>query len=102
MYRCNECGSIFEELGKKTELVGECRGTNAYTTWPCCPICGSEDFEEGNYCDCGEFVGEGEKYCPDCLELVTEAINECVKRVGADLNIDESEARELISERLDK
>lgn len=49
MFKCDDCGEVFEETGVKTE-------SEQYEYWgygfthahhyECCPFCGSEDFKE--------------------------------------------------------
>lgn len=47
-YRCNDCGSEFEEddLKPVREPRGEYFGFPAYETYYYCPVCGSDDYEE--------------------------------------------------------
>lgn len=46
MYRCNRCGTEFEEPATKQESRGEFWGTPAYEEFSICPCCKSDDFEE--------------------------------------------------------
>ena len=46
MYKCNECGEIFDEPKEVQEGRGEFWGMPAYETMYYCPYCESEDFEE--------------------------------------------------------
>ena len=76
MYKCLECGNIFDPCEAKTvtEYYDEVDG-GAYEYFAVCPICGG-DFEETVACaECGgefledELIGD---YCQDCLnELLT-------------------------------
>lgn len=46
MYKCNDCGAIFDEPKEVQECMGEFWGAPAYDTFTYCPHCGSDDFEE--------------------------------------------------------
>ena len=46
MYKCEECGNVFDEPKMVQECVGEFWGTPAYETWAVCPDCGSDEIED--------------------------------------------------------
>lgn len=46
MYKCNECGCVFDEVATWQEDRGEFWGQKAYETMWGCPHCYSGDFEE--------------------------------------------------------
>lgn len=46
MFRCNECGAIFDKPKIVEEYRGECRGRDSYEQMAYCPECGDSDFEE--------------------------------------------------------
>lgn len=46
MFKCNECGEIFEDPEQRQEYMGEFWGMPAYETFSYCPNCGSEEFDE--------------------------------------------------------
>ena len=48
MYRCDDCGLIFEEPRTVRECMGECWGVAAYEEFDVCPRCG------GDYGECYE------------------------------------------------
>lgn len=95
MYRCLECGHLFEEgEGKKVEeTLGECHGTSATETYYVCPCCGSNDFEKAKEClTCGEwFVGNGD-FCEECKIYYKRGFKKLL-----DKTYDENE-RKLINE----
>ena len=73
-YICQECGYVFahEEAAKRIEKHDEIPG-GFYEVFLACPDCGSDDFEEADYCyECGKPVESGKLissyYCPECLE----------------------------------
>lgn len=57
MFKCKDCGKVFEYPYEEKESRGEFWGFPAYETMSYCPACGSEDFDEYD----GE-VGEDEYY----------------------------------------
>ena len=75
MYRCANCGNLFEE-GEQA-VWEETHGLDSppYETWSGCPVCRG-DYEEVHQCKkCGDWHSEDELYdgwCEDCLR---ETIN---------------------------
>ena len=47
MYKCLDCGSVFDESDIKQveEYMGECHGAPAFEYWNACPFCESYDVE---------------------------------------------------------
>lgn len=73
MFKCLECGHIFDdgEQGTRSESRGEFWGESCTETISCCPIC-KGDYEETEKCEiCG-----GEHF-PD--ELTDGICEECIK-----------------------
>ena len=83
MYRCLECGILFEEGEQKTyrECVGECHGSPAYTVYSGCPICGG-NYEEIEPCRiCGGYNLKNEDdFCEECQKNVMERFNNLMKQ----------------------
>ena len=71
MYKCTECGAIFEYPASWEESRGECFGFPAYETMYGCPKCRG-DFEEAKECEeCGEWHFRDELddgLCKSCQE----------------------------------
>ena len=66
MFRCNDCGAVFEEPYEYREP-----DVNYYADW--CPECHSDDITEVKECAiCGELVPfydlTIDGYCPACVE----------------------------------
>lgn len=67
MFKCNNCGHIFEAGEEKrwSESRGEYWGTECYEEMSGCPIC-EEDYDEIQPCTiCGGY-SDGEEYCAEC------------------------------------
>ena len=81
MYRCAECGHLFEEGEQHTrrEFLGECFGVPAYDEFEVCPICGA-DFDEVRPCKiCGAYNHDAEEdYCDNCKEEVKKRFDKLV------------------------
>ena len=82
MYKCFECGSVFEEPKKYSEDLtpgGTFEGGNFIKYYTACPQCGG-DYDNAIECDyCGEFAflkyGEhkdGGFCCQGCLDDMEE------------------------------
>ena len=77
MYRCLNCGNLFEEGEQATwyENQGECHGSIAMGRFDGCPLCRG-DYEEVYQCKgCGDWHSEGvlcDGWCEKCLR---ETIN---------------------------
>lgn len=46
MYRCADCGEIFDEPEYVQECIGEFWGMPAFETWCRCPYCDSDAVDE--------------------------------------------------------
>ncbi len=63
MFKCNDCGCIFEEPEQTREYHGLDYG---YENQNSCPNCGSTDYEDSVSCDiCGDYAW-GSCYCDNC------------------------------------
>jgi hypothetical protein len=73
MFKCTECGHIFEDGEQKTYAEHHPYGsTTADEYFSVCPVCGGE-YEEAKTCKCcgGAFLEEeliGGYYCDECLK----------------------------------
>ncbi len=82
MYKCLECGHIFEdgEEKKKKELIGEFWGAPAYETTIVCPHCGG-NFEPTKQCLLCKSEHLDEELCGgicfECIEDKKNDINTC-------------------------
>lgn len=91
MYKCLECGHLFEEGEQATweESRGEFWGTSCSEEMNGCPIC-KGDYEETKRCEIcgGEFLKDelnGGLVCDDCLEEKKRDLETCYK-VSSDEN----------------
>lgn len=77
MYKCTECGHLFEE-GEQTiwyENQGECHGVTAMERFSGCPVC-KGSYEEVHQCkECGDWHTENELYDGLCEKCLRETIN---------------------------
>ena len=75
MYRCCECGNLFEE-GEQAVLE-ETHGLDSppYEKWSGCPVCNG-DYEEVHQCkECGDWHTDDELYDGWCENCLRETIN---------------------------
>lgn len=99
MFKCLECGSLFEEGEQKKvcEPMGEAWGAPAYQEYYACPCCGGA-YEEVQPCKiCGGYEGidEGEEYCNECKADVLKRFQNFVNSEFTE------EERELLNELYD-
>ena len=82
MYKCNECGHLFEEGEEKIwrECMGECHGFPAYEEFAGCPIC-KGDYEEVKPCKvCGTYDKDNdEDYCKNCVADVNKRMTKFIR-----------------------
>lgn len=82
MYKCIECGHIFENPRIIEESRGECFGYEAYERIGVCPICGG-GYDEGEECGiCGNFCLENELHsgvCEKCIDDYRYDFETCYK-----------------------
>ena len=77
MYRCCECGHLFEDGEQAVwyENQGECHGVTAMEQFSGCPLCHG-DYEEVYQCkECGDWHSEDELYDGWCEKCLRETIN---------------------------
>ncbi len=77
MYRCCECGNLFEEGEQAVwyENQGECHGVTAMERFSGCPVC-KGDYEEVHQCkECGDWHSDDELYEGWCEKCLRETIN---------------------------
>lgn len=75
MFRCCECGNLFEE-GEQA-VWEETHGLDSppYETWSGCPVC-KGDYEEVHQCkECGDWHTEAELYDGWCEKCLRNTIN---------------------------
>ena len=75
MYRCCECGNLFEEGEQAVWEVHHGLDSPPYEKWSGCPVC-KGDYEEVHQCrDCGDWHSEDELYDGWCENCLRETIN---------------------------
>ena len=75
MYRCCECGNLFEEGEQATWEETHGLDSPPYEKWSGCPIC-KGDYEEVRQCKkCGDWHTEDELYDGWCEKCLRETIN---------------------------
>ena len=77
MYRCVNCGNLFEEGEQAVwyENQGECHGVTAMERFSGCPVC-KGDYEEVHQCKkCGSWHSDDELYEGWCEKCLRESIN---------------------------
>lgn len=99
MYKCCECGHLFEEgEQKKISETSEYFGTIEQTTYKVCPICEGE-YEVAKPCKiCGcyeNMLDNDEDFCEDCK---TRVLKEFKRLMDANFTAEE---RELLNEMLE-
>ena len=98
MYRCVNCGHLFEEGEQKKirEDMGECHGSPSYKDYYVCPIC-EGDYEEIKPCKiCGSYDHDcGEEYCNACKKDVQKRFSAFIEKEFTE------EERELLNELYD-
>ena len=75
MFRCCECGNLFEEGEQAVWEETNGLDSQPYEKWSGCPVCGG-DYEEVHQCkECGEWHTEDELYDGWCEKCLRETIN---------------------------
>lgn len=92
MYKCAECGHLFEEGEEKKwrEDRGEYWGSLCTEEMSGCPLCGGE-YEEAVPCKiCGGYgeMDDGEEHCNDCKKDVLKRLRAFI---NAEFTADEIE-----------
>ena len=75
MYRCTECGNLFEEGEQATWEERHGLDSPPYEKWSGCPVC-KGSYEEVHQCkECGDWHSEDELYDGWCEKCLRETIN---------------------------
>ncbi len=75
MYRCAECGNLFEEGEQATWEERHGLDSPPYEKWSGCPVC-KGDYEEVYRCEeCGDWHSEDELYDGWCEKCLRDTIN---------------------------
>ena len=80
MYKCVECGHVFddEDVKRLREDRGECHGVPAYEEYCVCPACNG-DIDEAKICKCcyEYFLNDEmeDDFCMSCIEKKAEDFN---------------------------
>ena len=75
MYRCCECGNLFEEGEQAVWEERHGLDSPPYEKWSGCPVC-KGDYEEVHQCKgCGDWHSEDELYDGWCEKCLRESIN---------------------------
>ena len=102
---CNDCEGIHDTVIYR-EHTGVVSPDGVWETHghEVCENCYSEDIEEVTVCDlCGEWFVEEEigewhgHYCPTCVEMATEKLDEAVWKVRDDLQADIDTVQDLFA-----
>ena len=85
MNKCNQCGHMFVVPDEETIMHYEV-DTRREETFPVCPECGSEEFEEVSLCPgCrNAMISSGEDYCQTCIDDATWCIDQIQRLIGCD------------------
>ena len=86
MYKCYDCGEVFESPDSHEEGRGEFWGVSCSETVSDCPNCGG-DYEEAFRCEkCGEYFFEDEMHgdmCDGCIDAYKYNVDVCYE-IGAE------------------
>lgn len=80
MYKCKDCGRLFEEPYQHYE---EDTGANEQG----CPHCSSDYFTEVNVCKCCEDEYVEDDFCEDCMEKLALGLNQIMDELSVDADI---------------
>lgn len=82
MYKCYDCGAVFDEPIEREEGRGEFWGVSCSETVSGCPECRG-DYEEAYQCEiCGEYFFEDELHsdvCDNCIDVYKNDVDVCYK-----------------------
>ena len=93
MYKCDDCGLIFNEPKAFYEHHGE--GMNEM--FIACPECGGAFSNVEKCVICGEIHTEIGDYCKSCKEEIDDMFSRFIRNVQNEFDIDRNKAVELIN-----
>lgn len=81
MFKCENCGSVFENPEIKKGYLCECGMQSIYESIGVCPNCSCDEYHEAKKCSvCGEYFSETELFggtCQQCIDEYTFDIDGC-------------------------
>lgn len=73
MFRCQNCGQMFDSPNCVLDFDSEYWGATVHHYTSVCPCCGSDEYDEMGKCEvCGEWIDPGEGLCDNCRELIKD------------------------------
>lgn len=82
MFKCSDCGRVFEYTSYRSDHVQE----NIYEAVDCCPHCRSDNYNEVVQCECcrDDFVDDSKMLpiCDHCMEQLEKEIREFEGQTG--------------------
>ena len=100
MYRCNECGEVFDEFAKVYDKVGNVGDSlpPAYLEYDVCPTCKSDDWESVEWCKNCENEYTTDDYCDTCLANASYNLSECIQNIIAETKGDYDEVVNILKD----
>ena len=81
MNKCNKCGHLFIVPATETIMHYEV-DTRREETFPVCPECGSDHFQEATLCPACRNNWAPLDFCDNCLADVSDAVMELAEQKG--------------------
>lgn len=98
MMWCNEHGAVEPEAYTEYDIpdvnVGGYREEQINT----CPNCHEVLLFGADHCKCGEWKGEEDEWCPNCIDMRNQTMGTAIHQIGLDTNLELSfkDAKDLL------
>lgn len=99
MFRCQRCGTDFEEPKQVVDSVEEYFGRRVNMMINVCPECGYDEFDRLHRCRlCHEWHDGDDDYCETCEEILMEHVNDVLNELAERFKFEKEVVREAIKE----
>lgn len=99
MYKCLNCGAVFDYPDYEDDFTSEYFGKSVTHHISVCPECRSDELDTAERCQlCGEYHSGESDYCADCVDLIKDYFDSVIAEVSERFGYGKDKITEAIKE----
>jgi hypothetical protein len=99
MYKCLNCGAVFDYPDYEDDFTSEYFGRPVTHHISVCPECRSDELDTAERCQlCGEYHSGESDYCADCVDLIIDYFDSVIAEVSERFGYGKDKIVEAIKE----
>lgn len=99
MYKCLNCGAVFDYPDYEDDFTSEYFGRSVTHHISVCPECRSDELDTAERCQlCGEYHSGESDYCADCVDLIKDYFDSVIAEVSERFGYGKDKITEAIKE----